>query len=508
MGRFGIVLAATLGVSCLAHAADLPSKKTVEAPGASPNCFGSFWNWLNASADECPLSYAGMTLYSSIDVGGDYMTHGAPFNPSYPYGVPFGIQKYSRNSDYYWAGNQLTTSMVGMKINEPIAYGWSLVGAVEYAFNPYSLMAANGPRSLTDNNVNPLSRQTTNGDSSRAGAFSTAQMYVGVSSKTYGMLTLGRMNSLSYDLIAPYDPLNRANAFSLLGFSSSFPGFGDTETARINTAVRYQLQYQNFRAAGMAQVGGYGVGNPSNGFYQGQIGADFPDSFGGAFSLDGLVSWAKDAVSLANYAGANVAQFDHSGEYFIKLNNVYYDPNSIVKATLSNDFGVMLATKYKLDRFTFYGGYLYARLSNPTDSYPNGFDTIARGIFVPPGQVTSNAYNFNRINNTFWTGMKYSIWDNLDVAGGFYYQTQNDYNFTASKKGYTLAAACAGSSVNTSSSKCAGSQDGVGLLIDYRPVKRVDLYAGMMISNVYGGLASGFIHTQNINPGVGLRIKF
>jgi hypothetical protein len=104
--------------------------------------------------------------------------------------------------------------------------------------------------------------------------------------------------------------------------------------------------------------------------------------------------------------------------------------------------------------------------------------------------------------------VKYSVWDNLDVAGGFYYQTQNDYNFTVNKHGYTLSAACSGSSINISSSKCAGSQDGVGFLIDYRPVKRVDLYAGVMISNVYGGLASGFFHTQNINPGVGLRIKF
>jgi predicted porin len=124
----------------------------------------------------------------------------------------------------------------------------------------------------------------------------------------------------------------------------------------------------------------------------------------------------------------------------------------------------MLAAKYKLDRFTVYLGYLYARLSNPSDAYSDGLATIARGIFVPPGQVTSNAYNFNRTNNTFWTGVKYSIWENLDVAGGFYYQTQNDYNFTVNKHGYTLSAACSGSSINISSSKCAGSRTALGSL--------------------------------------------
>ena len=45
-------------------------------------------------------------------------------------------------------------------------------------------------------------------------------------------------------------------------------------------------------------------------------------------------------------------------------------------------------------------------------------------------------------------------------------------------------------------------------LIDYRPVKRVDLYVGVMISNVYGGLANGYQQVQTINPTGGLRIKF
>jgi len=36
----------------------------------------------------------------------------------------------------------------------------------------------------------------------------------------------------------------------------------------------------------------------------------------------------------------------------------------------------------------------------------------------------------------------------------------------------------------------------------------VDLYAGVMLSNVYGGLASGFVQAQNIDPTVGIRIKF
>ena len=70
---------------------------------------------------------------------------------------------------------------------------------------------------------------------------------------------------------------------------------------------------------------------------------------------------------------------------FINVNNAYYDPNSVLKATLSNNFGGELVAKYRWDPFTLYGGYLYARLMNPSDDYLTGFPTISQGIFVPAG---------------------------------------------------------------------------------------------------------------------------
>ena len=58
-----------------AHAADLSSTKASEPPKA-PNCFSSVWDWLNTSVSDCPLSYAGFTLYGTIDVGYGYNTAG------------------------------------------------------------------------------------------------------------------------------------------------------------------------------------------------------------------------------------------------------------------------------------------------------------------------------------------------------------------------------------------------------------------------------------------------
>ena len=55
---------------------------------------------------------------------------------------------------------------------------------------------------------------------------------------------------------------------------------------------------------------------------------------------------------------------------------------------------------------------------------------------------------------------------------------------------------------------CAGSQDAVSFLADWKPVKRVDIYAGVMVSNAYGGLANGFLNVQNIDPAAGVRVRF
>ena len=409
-------------------------------------------------------------------------------------------------------------------------------------------MLSNGPRSLADQNLRPASAfpwQTTSFDGSRAGQWDNTQAFIGVKNPTYGTLTFGRTNSLSYEVETAYDPV-ASIAFSLIGFSNAFPGFGDTETAR-TTAVTYRLNYQNFRAAGQATVGGYDWDNAVSGQYQGQLGVDF-----GPLSLDGVINYAQNAVSLSTYgidpwlSPISIKGID--GNWFIVQKNIaglteYYNPNDILKATLSNNLGVELVAKYKWNSVSFYGGYLYANLGDPSDAYASGFSTIANGIFVPSGAVTSTAflnngeyalpaYPINRINNTIWTGFKWSIWSNLDLTMGFYYQTQNNFNFTWNAGtikgipyGYATPLACNGTGAFISSSKCAGSQDAVSLLVDYRPVGRVDLYAGVMMTNVYGGMANGHAKTlyaipgntkyswtsattQDWDPTIGLRVRF
>ncbi len=177
-----------------------------------------------------------------------------------------------------------------------------------------------------------------------------------------------------------------------------------------------------------------------------------------------------------------------------------YNPASILQATLADVTAILVAARYKWDNSEIYGGYTYARLANPSDAFPNGFATIAPGIFVPPGEANATFYDVNQILQTVWIGAKYNVRANLSVAANFTYQHQNDF--------LQAPATCTGFGASTSSPKCAGGQSAIAFLVDYNPLPRIDLYGGVMISNVYGGLASGYFKTQNIDPTIGLRTRF
>ena len=142
-------------------------------------------------------------------------------------------------------------------MSEPIPWfpGWSLVGTVEAGFDPFSGELVNGQRSLVQNNGKALVLQSTNNDSSRNGQFDNSQGFIGVSNPTFGTLTVGRVTSLTLDGTIAYDPMGSAYAFSVFGSSGSYAGFGDTETNRANTGVKYRVNYQNFHGGGPGAVG-------------------------------------------------------------------------------------------------------------------------------------------------------------------------------------------------------------------------------------------------------------
>ena len=146
-----------------AQAADL-SKTPPAPPPPATSCFASFWDYMNSTPQDCPLTYMGITLYGQIDVGGDYMSHGEAFNSAYPNGIQQLISKFSQGARWSPAPNGLSQSNVGIKIKEEFAPGWSIVGDANTGFDPYSFWLANGPRSQVENNWLPIQDQSANGE--------------------------------------------------------------------------------------------------------------------------------------------------------------------------------------------------------------------------------------------------------------------------------------------------------------------------------------------------------
>jgi predicted porin len=472
--RLGISAAMLLSVAGVAQAADLPTSKPAPAP-PPPTLASCATPWEFISTN-CPLTYYGITLYGTIDVGVDWQSHGTKLNAVYPTGIEELVSKNSNKAIWNLAPNGLSQSNIGIKGKEDFAPGWSFVFDLNMGFDPYTLQLANGPKSQLENNGLPLALQNSNGDSSRAGQFYNGVGFAGLSSTTFGTLTFGRQNSLTLDGVNTYDPMGGSYAFSPIGYSGATAGIGDTEDARYTTAFKYRVDVGMFRAAALYQFGGYGLGNASSDAYQFQVGGDYASAYG-KLSLDAIYSRVNDAVSTASLSAAQ---------------NVLYP--STLAATISDDTSVMLLAKYTTGPFKVFGGYEHITFAPPSN--PQTTFTDIGGYTVVSADITNTAYSVrNRILQVLWTGGRYAFNDNLDVGVGYYHYIQNDY---------LGGAGCN----NSSSSKCSGTMDAVSGDVDWQFAKKFDAYAGMMFSEMNNGLANGFLHHTNIDPTVGLRFRF
>lgn len=472
------------------------------APTAQPNCYASVESWALSSAADCPLSAFGITLYGVIDVGGGYESHGAPFNGDAKTGVSEVISKVNNGSRWEGVPSGLTQSNLGVKISEQFAPNWFFIGDVNASVDPYSLKLVNGPKSLVDNNDVALAHQTTSSDSARSGALDNQRGIIGVSNSEFGTLTFGHQNSLSADLIGAYDPQGGAYAFSLIGNSSTFvAGTGDTELSHFNRSVKYLLSYQHVHVGAIAQVGGYDQRNNARGAYQIDLGGELH-----GLSIDAVYSHETNAVALSSYSSGAPT------------------PDTL-KATLADVSAGVIAAKYTWRAITVFGGYQYARLSTPSDLFgatatANGGTLILNGGY--PAVVQANAYVNPKDLQVFWFGGRYKVLSNLAFDAAFYEATQNNYTNAATKYniggsaskvgigcGPNLNPAISGATPQgANAGACAGTEYAVSALLDWRVIKRVDLYTGVMYSEVTGGFANGFIQNNNTAFTTGLRFAF
>jgi predicted porin len=489
MQKFGVVAAAILGLLGAAYAAeasadDLMVTKAPPVAASKPSSPAPCTSPWDFAATNCTLTWHGITVYGTVDIGATWQSHGTPFNGTSAVGQEYLISKNSNRALWGLAPNALSQSNIGIKGNEPFAPGWAFVFDLQAGFDPYSLQLANGPHSVAQNAGVPLTDQNSNADSSRAGQFYNSVGYLGVSSPTYGTLTVFRQNSLTLDGVFAYDPMGASYAFSPIGYQGITCGVGDTEDCRFSTSLKYRVDVGQFRVGALWQFGGYSQNNAATGSYQLQFGGNITNLAGGTLSLDAIGSYVKDAVSIGLAGNTLPAVLPQ-----------------VLTATISDDTSVMLLGKYTNGPFNVYGGYEWIRYAPPSD--PQSFFTDIAGDFVCAGCA---AFNNTNISNTafnagdktlhvFWTGVKYAVITNVDLIGAYYHYFQPTFGAPTNCGAPTPA-------------NCTGTFDAVSFAVDWQFAKKFDAYAGFMFSQVNGGLANGYLNRNTIDPTVGLRFRF
>jgi predicted porin len=465
-----------------AMAADLPYKAAVKA----------------RPPENDDICIKGICVYGNFDMGLAYMQHSAPFAGTAGGPLDTVVSRNGGMGSYFGVGaNQISTSFIGLRGKQEIGDNLYAVFNLQTLFNPASGMNASGTGTVVQNNGLPFNNlQNSYGDSSKGGQMFNNAAYFGISSPTYGTFTMGRQSALSSDLIVNYDPLSGSNSWSVITYQGANGGGGVTENRIYDNSYEYRVNIGPVRLAGEIQAKNGGNSGTGNAF-EGNIGFDYM-----GFSMDFVGGKIFDAISAGPLTPAQLALAATTisqglGQY---------------AATVSDNTVFSVAARYTIGPWKLFAGYEHIDYSNPNNPLNPG--AFLQGGMIA-GAVNNAAYPSDKILQTAWVGVRYSITPALDITGAYYHEWDNTYATSA-----TTLAGCA--VLGSSSNQCAGTEDAVSVVVDWRFAKHVDLYAGIMYSQVTGGLANNFFvnnlgttvqtvgsnKSSNYDPGIGLRYQF
>jgi len=419
------------------------------------------------------LSLGGVTLYATIDVGYAYQSNGVPLSSQYLGGLEYQAFTTTRNfsgSQSTVAESGLEQSKIGIRVSEPIVDDFTLVARTDTGFNPLSGQLVDACGALLTNSTRPQGTQTANADSSRCGQAFNGVIWGGVSSKTYGTLSIGRQQSLQLDALAVYDPQTLSYAFSFLGYSGFNGGSGSTEAARLDNSVKYAYVNGPVRVSAMYSNGGEDTG-----------------VIGKSYGLDVGVTWQGLSVD-ATYQNEKGAVNLRSS-----FDNLATPPADLtttgLAAYITNDRSYNLMGKYTFelgdpkDKLSLYAGFSHIEKAHSgyTGVGDAGQDNTAISIGI---NVNSPA-----IYNMEWVGARYAMSSGLNLIGAAYYITQNNWTIGGGPTAYdNLGCGIAGL-------LCGGTFKEASFVADYIINKHYDVYGGVNWSEVTNGLANGFVGT-------------
>jgi hypothetical protein len=271
--------------------------------------------------------------------------------------------------------------------------------------------------------------------------------------------------------------MGAAQAFSVIGFSGTAGGGGDTEDRRLDQSVKYSAKYGAVHLGALYQFSG--ASGSSNTATQLQLGVE-----GGGGSVDAYYAKKYGAIATAPLSAPQVAGLPALG----------YSSSNSLAGTISDNETFAVMGSYSFGAPKVFASYEHITFDNPKTPLAAGSLTIGGYVLA---FVNNTAFNKQKTLQVFWGGVKFAATPDLDLTASFLGYKQNSFATGAN-------AGCSG----IQNSACSGTLSSVGLLADYRFTKRFDGYLGTLWSEVRNGLANGYLNKSTLSTTAGIRFRF
>ena len=442
-----------------------------------------------------------VTFYGVLDAGVAHIQHSLDFSDQFPVGSNPFPQKSTKGATGMFDGG-LSQNRVGFRVSTDLTDGWKAFLQCETAFNLTTGVVVSTAQNLAQNkaSVNSTAANTNVGNQVSAGSAIGGQLFnrgafLGISNATYGSLSIGRQQTLLFDVMPGYDALGLAQLFTPIGFTGSYIGGGVTEDSRVDNSVKYRVKMSDVTLAAMYKVGGVSGSTSAKSAELVSLAWE-----PGAFGVVAFYQGYKDALSAAN--GPLTTALNAAATVVVPL--------GMINLTASDTAMTTLAARYKGNGWMVAAGWEHVKFSNPSDPITDAGVTTFQGqsvytVTVTPYNVTVGGVTseVDKTQNLYYLSANFDLTPKFNVGAGYYINKVADYS--GAPLGAVLAA------------KNAGNNEYVSLVMQYRWTKAFDWYFGYMHAMNTGGQAVGLLANaagttanENVNAtyGVGMRYKF
>ena len=438
-----------------------------------------------------------LTLYGILDAGVAKVDHSLNFDAYHPVAVNPTLTKAGNTSATGIFNGGISQTRVGLKGALDLGNSLKGVFTLESAINIPNGNVSNATESLAMTRSTGPSMAA---DSAIAGQVFSRNANFGLSSDTFGTLTVGRHTSFMLDYIPAYDALQGAQMFTPIGFSGLYGGGGATDSSRLDSCLKYRVKVGDVTLGGLYKFGGVSGSSGARGATEFVVAYER-----GGFGLMAAYQSIKDATAVGDPSGTiNGSLLTAIPTPTPANGTVVYEPIGTITVTCEDTKGTMVALHYKVGDWLFTTGYQYLQYTNPSDPstdaqltslYGSPIGTwIQGGAIVPAVNVTHFTVGGSPMEKDLtvgWLGVRYEFTSKLSLAASYYHVGQNDFS-----NGTATAADKSGTTKYSS------------VLLDYTFSKAFDAYIGYMGVKGSGGMVAGYTYDDNSSLGVGLRYKF